>query len=57
MEQVDLGCMFVELFDVAQHGDKEHREWLRDVIIEFAKKYGCAAIDESCFTVREKDAV
>lgn len=25
----------IDLFDECQHGDKEHREWLRDKFIEY----------------------
>lgn len=34
------GNVWWELFDELQHGDKEHREWLRDKIIEFVNKNG-----------------
>lgn len=53
------GALFVELFDSLQHGDKEHREWLRDEIIEFINLNGCCMVPltKEMFTIRKKNAV
>lgn len=32
-----MKLFIVGLFDAIQHGDKEHREWLRDAIIAYVK--------------------
>jgi hypothetical protein len=44
----------IALFDAIQHGDKEHREWLRDKFIEFfnENKDEEFRIFEEDFTIR-----
>lgn len=43
---------YVDLFDAIQHGDNEHREWLRDKIIQFAEERDHLTIPTERFTIK-----
>lgn len=44
---------FVKLYDEIQHGDKEHRVWLRDKILDFAASIG-VGIDPKEMPIKEE---
>lgn len=54
--------LFVDLFDECQHGDREHREWLRDKFIEYANSItkakvlptGALGLKKEDFTIKEQ---
>jgi hypothetical protein len=43
---------FTNFFNHIQHGGKEHREWLRDEIISFAKEHGEVTLEPEDFEIK-----
>jgi hypothetical protein len=45
-------AFWVQLFNDTQHGDKEHREWLRDKYIESEYKKSGLKLNKDLFTIK-----
>ena len=49
-----MKLFIVGLFDAIQHGDREHREWLRDALIKYVnKKLAITSVTKDDFTIRD----
>ncbi len=52
IEEHIKASFYVDLFDAIQHGDQEHREWLRDKLIQFAEERDKLIIPTNRFTIK-----